>query len=134
VSEAIKAALIKDADFFGDLERAATKLVARDEATMEGVVRRSAAIHLAHIASSDPFELTSSRPLDFGHWAAHKLEQLTHHRLRHGEAVSIGIALDTTYSWLTGSLGERDWRRIIDLLLALSLPSGHLSWLKGWRM
>jgi len=121
VSEAIKAALIKDADFFGDIERAAPKLVARDQAAMEEVVRRSAAIHLAHIASGDPFELTSSRPLDFGHWAAHKLEQLTHHRLRHGEAVAIGIALDTTYSWLTGTLAERDWRRIIDLLLALKL-------------
>ncbi len=61
---------------------------ARDAAAMERLVRRSAALHLAHIATGgDPFELGSSRPLDFGHWAAHKLEQLTDHRLRHGEAV-----------------------------------------------
>ena len=82
---------------------------------MARLVHRSAELHLEHIATSgDPFELGSSRPLDFGHWAAHKLEQLSDHELRHGEAVAIGIALDSTYSYLTGSLPHADWRRIID--------------------
>jgi len=122
VSEAIKAALIKDPEFFEQIERHAPKLVVRDMPAMEAVIRHSAALHLTHIAGGgDPFEQTSSRPLDFGHWAAHKLEQLSHHRLRHGEAVAIGIALDTTYSRLTGSLAEADWRRIVELLLALKL-------------
>ena len=79
-------------------------------------------LHLSHISSGgDPFELGSSRPLDFGHWSAHKLEQLTDHRLSHGEAVAIGIALDTTYSYLAGFLPEDDWRRIISLLPSLGL-------------
>ncbi len=105
VSEAIKAALIKDPDFFAHIEHQAAKLVSRDQAAMEDVIRHSAALHLSHIATAgDPFEQTSSRPLDFGHWAAHKLEQLSRHRLRHGEAVAIGIALDSTYSYLSGSL------------------------------
>jgi 3-dehydroquinate synthase len=122
VSEAIKAALIKDPDFFAHIEHQAGKLVSRDQAAMEDVIRHSAALHLSHIATAgDPFEQTSSRPLDFGHWAAHKLEQLSRHRLRHGEAVAIGIALDSTYSYLSGSLAEKDWRRIVDLLLALNL-------------
>jgi 3-dehydroquinate synthase len=89
---------------------------------MERAVRRSAALHLAHIASGDPFELGTSRPLDFGHWAAHKLEQLTNHRLRHGEAVSIGIALDCTYAKLLGELPEPDWTRILTVLADLKLP------------
>ncbi|MCC7008140.1 MAG: 3-dehydroquinate synthase [Acidobacteria bacterium] len=122
LSEAIKVAVIKDEPFFAELERLAPRLVARDDAAMETVVRRSAALHLAHIAGADPFELGSSRPLDFGHWAAHKLEPLSGHRLRHGEAVSIGMALDATYSWLRGLLGESEWRRMIDLMLALRLP------------
>ena len=89
------------------LEADAAQLAARDAAAMERLVRRSAALHLAHISDGgDPFELGSSRPLDFGHWAAHKLEQLTDHRLRHGEAVAIGIALDTTYAHLQGFLPE----------------------------
>jgi 3-dehydroquinate synthase len=86
-------------------------------------VHRSAELHLTHIATSgDPFELGSSRPLDFGHWAAHKLEQLSHHELRHGEAVAIGIALDSTYSYLSGSLPHADWLRIVALFEKVGLP------------
>lgn len=122
ISEAVKAALIRDRSFFEFLEAHAAALVARDPVAMEQVVRRSAALHLRHIATGgDPFELGSSRPLDFGHWAAHKLEQVTHHRVRHGEAVAIGIALDSTYSFLSGFLPEPEWRRIIDIILALGL-------------
>jgi 3-dehydroquinate synthase len=90
---------------------------------MEWLVYRCAELHLEHIATSgDPFELGSSRPLDFGHWAAHKLEQLSNYELRHGEAVAIGLALDATYAYLIGLLPEADWRRILDLIVAVELP------------
>ncbi len=122
-TEAVKAALIRDPGFFDFLEAHASALFNRDLPAMEQVVRHSAMLHLRHIATGgDPFEQGSSRPLDFGHWAAHKLEQTTNHRLRHGEAVGIGIALDTTYSRLAGFLGEPEWRRIINLLIALGAP------------
>jgi 3-dehydroquinate synthase len=122
VTEAIKAALIRDRRFFELLEARATRLLDRDLSAMAEVIRRSAELHLNHIATGgDPFEQGSSRPLDFGHWAAHKLEQATNHRLGHGEAVGIGIALDTTYSHLAGFLPEAEWRRVIDLLLAVGV-------------
>ena len=123
IAEAVKAALIRDRTFFHDIEEQAAALVARDLAAMQRIVYRSAVLHLQHIArGGDPFELGSSRPLDFGHWAAHKLERLTDHRLGHGEAVAVGLALDTTYSYLAGFLAEADWRRITGLLLGLRLP------------
>jgi 3-dehydroquinate synthase len=122
LTEAVKVALIRDAPFFDLLETRAAALVSRDRSVMEQVIRHSAALHLKHIATcGDPFELGSSRPLDFGHWAAHRLEQLTEHRLHHGEAVGIGIALDSTYSKLAGYLPERQWQRIMDLIVALGL-------------
>jgi 3-dehydroquinate synthase len=122
LSEAVKAALIKDGAFFEFIEARAPQLAARDLGAMEQVVRRSAELHLRHIATAgDPFEMGSSRPLDFGHWAAHKLERLTNHAVRHGEAVAIGIALDTTYSYLSGFLPEGDWKRVIALLQALGM-------------
>jgi 3-dehydroquinate synthase len=96
--------------------------VARDMRAMQEVVSRSAALHVEHIRSGDPFEMGSSRPLDYGHWAAHKLEQVTDYRLRHGEAVAIGIALDTTYAYVDTLLPEAEWRRVIALLQALRLP------------
>jgi 3-dehydroquinate synthase len=120
MSEAIKVALVRDADFFDALEADAPRLAARDAGAMERLVRRSAALHLAHITGGgDPFEAGTSRPLDFGHWAAHKLEGLTDHRLRHGEAVAIGIALDSTYAHLLGALPAPEWRRIVELLVAV---------------
>lgn len=122
LSEAVKVALLKDAGFFGWLEANAEALAARDLAAMEYAVYRCAELHLAHIATGgDPFEQGSSRPLDFGHWAAHKLESLSGYELRHGEAVAVGIALDCTYAALSGLLPEADWRRVLTVLLTLGL-------------
>ncbi|MFH5833601.1 3-dehydroquinate synthase [Halalkalibaculum sp. DA3122] len=114
VSEAIKVALLKDADFFRFLEENASRLDNREAAPMQKLIYRCAELHLEHIATSgDPFEMGSSRPLDFGHWAAHKLEQLTGYDLRHGEAVAIGIALDVTYSYLSDMISRKEWERVL---------------------
>ena len=124
MSEAVKVAMIKDAAFFAWLEEHAAALVARDEDAMQQLIGRSAALHVAHIANAgDPFEQGSARPLDFGHWAAHKLEQMTRYALRHGEAVAIGMALDTEYAARTGLIDEPAARRLPDLLRALGLPT-----------
>lgn len=120
IAEAVKVALIKDADFFHFIRTQANALVNRDLDAMQQVIYRCAKLHLHHIATSgDPFEAGSSRPLDFGHWAAHKLEHLTNYQLRHGEAVAIGIALDSTYSYLSGILSETEWQQILYTLKAL---------------
>jgi len=135
VAEAIKVALIHDSTFFAWIEQQAaaiavsccpkdiggsSTIAGRDLQAMQQLIYRCAQLHLNHIATGgDPFESGSSRPLDFGHWAAHKLEQLSDHRLRHGEAVAIGIALDSTYSYLSGWLPALEWQRILQTLVAL---------------
>ncbi|QSJ18785.1 3-dehydroquinate synthase [Nostoc sp. UHCC 0702] len=120
IAEAVKVALIKDGDFFDFIMNYADKLAKRDMEIMEKLIYRCSQLHLEHIAGSgDPFEMGSSRPLDFGHWAAHKLEHLTNYSLRHGEAVAIGIALDSTYSYLTGLLLQSEWQRILGTLKKL---------------
>ena len=125
VAEAVKVALIKDGEFFEKLEDAAPALVSRDSAVMKDVVFQCAKLHLQHIAGGDPFETGSSRPLDFGHWAAHKLEQLTRYRLRHGEAVAIGLALDTRYSVQVGMLAAGGEERVYRLLKRLGFYLWH---------
>lgn len=125
ISEAIKVALIKDRAFFEWMEVNAEKLAARDLGAMQYLVHRCAELHLNHIASGDPFEMGSSRPLDFGHWSAHKLEQLTDFEIRHGEAVAIGIALDSLYSQRLGWLSEADTHRILNLERALGFSLFH---------
>ena len=125
ISEAIKVALIKDQEFFEWIEYNMVELGQRDLTVMNLLIWRCAKLHLEHISGADPFESGSSRPLDFGHWSAHKLEYLTNFEIRHGEAVAMGIALDTVYSHLSGRLSASDCQRIIQLLQQLGFKITH---------
>ncbi len=117
ISEAVKVALIKDSNFFDYIEQNAAKLRDRDMECMQYLIYRCAQIHMQHIAEGgDPFENGSSRPLDFGHWAAHKLEDMTAYGIRHGEAVAIGMVLDMTYAFLMGLIEKTVLLRAITVL------------------
>jgi 3-dehydroquinate synthase len=120
--EAVKVACIRDRRFFETLENDAAGLHQLEQEPLRRLIRRCAELHLDHIVQSgDPFESGSARPLDFGHWAAHKLEQLSRFRLRHGEAVAVGLALDTVYSRRCGYLDAQSAERVLRLLEALGL-------------
>ncbi len=125
MAEAVKVALIKDLAFFEWLEANAEALAHRDTVAMSELIFRCADLHMQHISGADPFEMGSARPLDFGHWAAHKLEHLTNFSLRHGEAVAIGLALDVTYSHLAGWITEADADRVLAVLGKLGFDLFH---------
>ncbi len=128
--EAVKVALIRDRSFFEYMEENAFALGQFEDRAMEEVIRRSAGLHLQHIATSgDPFEHGSARPLDFGHWIAHKLEQVSNFSISHGDAVAIGIAADLLYSVKVGLLKESTAERIIKLIrkLGFNLYSEYLN-------
>ncbi len=127
ISEALKVALIKDANFYKEIKERAEKLKNRDKDAMLYTIYRCAEMHMEHIAKGgDPFESGSSRPLDFGHWAAHKLEDITNYELRHGEAVAKGIALDLTYAYLMSFISKEVWTDVLGVMqnigFDLSLP------------
>jgi len=145
IAEAVKVALIRDGRFFAWLEQAAGDLAAFRRPAVDHMIRRCAELHMQQIAhGGDPFETGSARPLDYGHWTAHKLESLTDYELRHGEAVAIGLALDARYSVLAGLLSAGEEARVCRLLERLGFrlwhdalkrrdPSGELSVLRGLR-
>ncbi len=115
--EAVKVACIRDAAFFSAIERDAARLRQFDPPAIERLIYRCAELHVNHIASAgDPFELGSARPLDFGHWAAHKLEQISDYKIRHGEAVAVGIALDVIYSHRKGLVDSASAERVLRLI------------------
>lgn len=118
--EAVKVACIRSREFFETLETDAVALAKFEPVAMRKLIRRCAELHMDHIAKNgDPFEFGSARPLDFGHWAAHKLEQLSGFSLRHGEAVAVGIALDVIYARRAGFLKAESANRVLRLLEAL---------------
>jgi len=119
-AEAVKVALVKDRAFFELIERNVDAIRRRDETAAIPIIRRSAEIHLHHITDGgDPFELTAARPLDFGHWAAHRLEAMSDYALSHGDAVAIGMALDIQYSVLSGRLETAQADRTLACLARL---------------
>lgn len=124
--EAVKVALVKDAGFFEWIEAHAGRLASLEPEALETCVERSALLHARHIAEGgDPFEAGSSRPLDFGHWAAHKLEALSGYSLGHAHAVATGLALDTLYAAKAGYLSDSDAARVLAVLETLKLPLYH---------
>jgi 3-dehydroquinate synthase len=126
MAEAFKVAIIKEAAFFDFLEANAAALAKGSLPLIEEAVRRSAGLHLDHIrASNDPFEFGVARPLDFGHWAAHRLEGQSGFSIRHGQAVAIGLAVDTLYARDKGLLSATESRRIIGALRQAGLPTYH---------
>lgn len=126
LAEAVKVALIRDAAFFDEIEAHTAALAACQPGPFETVVRTSARHHLEHIATAgDPFEKGSARPLDFGHWAAHKLEQMTGFALSHGDAVAIGVALDVIYAERIGLLAPAATARILAVLTGIGFVLHH---------
>jgi len=126
MAEAVKVALIRDGAFFQWLERHADALAIFEPEAMKYMIRRCAELHMHQIAhGGDPFETGSARPLDYGHWSAHKLETLTRHHVRHGEAVAIGMALDARYAVLRGMLAAGEEERIAVLLEHLGFRLWH---------
>lgn len=125
-SEAVKVALLKDPEFFSILFESASAIAARKPFESAVAIRRSVLLHLKHITrGGDPFENLEARPLDFGHWSAHKLEAITNYAVRHGEAVSVGVAVDTAYSHLKLGLPLQVAEQTLGTLRDLKLPIWH---------
>ncbi len=125
-SEAVKVSLLKSAECFSSICESADAIAVREEAICRGVIEQSAKLHMLHITEGgDPFELLEARPLDFGHWSAHKLEAVSEYSICHGRAVSIGLAIDVLYSVHKTGLDLAAAAQLIECLLRLGLPVWH---------
>lgn len=125
-SEAVKVSLLKSPAAFDQICRTAARIRRRDLSVALPIIRASVEMHLGHITQGgDPFEAREARPLDFGHWSAHKLEPMSGYALRHGEAVAIGVAIDAVYSALAFGLLRRDAACILRCLTDLGFVLNH---------
>ncbi|MBA61252.1 MAG: 3-dehydroquinate synthase [Planctomycetaceae bacterium] len=129
-SEAVKVSLLKSPQVFEQICVDATSICDRDMSKALPVIKASAKMHLDHITrGNDPFEMLEARPLDYGHWSAHKMETMSDFTLRHGEAVAIGVAIDTVYSSLEFGLDTAVAQRVMQCLcdLGFSLTDATLN-------
>ncbi|MFK8114297.1 MAG: 3-dehydroquinate synthase [Rubripirellula sp.] len=127
-SEAVKVSLLKDRDEFRWLCEHAEQIRMRESKKKKKAIHRSCLLHLKHITEGgDPFEMLEARPLDFGHWSAHRLEPLTNYSVRHGEAVAIGVAIDCIYSTMMFGFPESDMQKVCQCLTDLGMKLWHES-------
>ncbi|WP_298769799.1 3-dehydroquinate synthase [uncultured Shewanella sp.] len=128
LAEAVKVALIKDPTFFIWLEENVEQLNQFELVATRYAIQRCAQCHIEHITQQgDPFERGNGRPLDYGHWSAHKMENLSDYQIRHGEAVAIGIVLDTLYAQEMAWLSTEKVHRIINVIQRLGFELWHYS-------
>ena len=122
----MKVAVIRNGEFFNWMETRAKLLACFESEVSHFAIARCAELHLTQITGAgDPFESGSARPLDYGHWSAHKLESITQYAIRHGEAVAIGMALDACYAVKVGLLEESEAGRLMRLLNTLGFKLWH---------
>ncbi|QEF96920.1 3-dehydroquinate synthase [Stieleria maiorica] len=125
-SESVKVSLLKSRAEFDWLCDHADQIRRREMPFATRAIATSCTLHLRHITEGgDPFEMLEARPLDFGHWSAHKLEPITDFEIRHGEAVAIGVAIDCFYSHLKLGFPIEDVRRVCECMHTLGLPLWH---------
>ncbi|MDQ2935637.1 MAG: bifunctional shikimate kinase/3-dehydroquinate synthase, partial [Chloroflexota bacterium] len=115
LAEAVKAALIGDADLWSLLHQRGRAALARDEAARYAITERAARVKLA-IVERDPFEQGERRRLNLGHTLGHALEIESRYRLPHGAAVALGLRAVAGIAVQRGA--EPDLAESLDALLA----------------
>lgn len=121
IVEMIKHGLIADCELFKYLEEHTTQLLALDSAVLEKAIFESCRIK-KEIVEQDEKENGKRRLLNFGHTIGHALENLTHYSLSHGEAVAIGILVESYLSMQLGALNQNCFDRIKKILIQYTLP------------
>ncbi|ASW54858.1 hypothetical protein [Plantactinospora sp. KBS50] len=122
LAEAAKIAMVCDADLFALIEARHEDLLAgAGTPEVRALLDGSIATMLREL-EANPFEDELRRLPDFGHEFGHVLESMSGFRLRHGEAVSIGMSLSSRLALDTGHLDRHDLDRLLGLLGAAGLP------------
>ncbi len=122
MAEVIKYGIIHDAEFFEYLEKKMANILDLDGGALVHIIRRSCEIK-AEIVSQDERETGQRAILNFGHNIGHAVETETRYQqYTHGEAVGLGMCLESRIAEASGTLKPDDRRRIDDLIAAYGLP------------
>jgi shikimate kinase / 3-dehydroquinate synthase len=128
-AEVVKHALIADAALLDHVEQHAERIARGDLESLEPCVRRSIEIK-AQVVARDERETGERRLLNLGHTVGHAIEAASDYRVRHGEAVGLGLLAALRVSARRGLCDAGLELRIADLLGRLGLPTALEPWLR----
>ena len=123
LAEVIKYGIVLDKGFFSFLIENRERILLRQCDFLVHLVRRCCELK-AHVVAQDEHEAELRAVLNYGHTLGHAVETLSGYDVfRHGEAVAIGMAQAAAISESYGYADHADTARIVDLILALGLPT-----------
>lgn len=125
LAETVKHAAIADVAYLDWIHDSATAILARDDAALDELIRRSVHIKV-RVVNEDPFEKGARKALNFGHTIGHAVEALAEYALPHGFAVSIGMIAESEAGeeyGITRSGSSDVMRRVLGrLALPITIP------------
>jgi 3-dehydroquinate synthase len=122
VVEIIKHGLIADRALFEYLEERSDPFLKLEAKVVEKAIFESVRIK-KEIVEQDEKCSGKRNMLNFGHTIGHALEVLTHYQIPHGQAVAIGIVVESYLSMQTGFLPFDSFRRIQDIFARFFIPA-----------
>lgn len=117
MAEVVKHGIISDPDLFAMCQRGMDWV----KANLEEVVKRATAVKI-QVIEADPYEMGFRAVLNLGHTVGHAVELVSGFKLRHGEAISIGMAVEARYATRVGLAGSGVVEAIESTLSSLGLP------------
>lgn len=121
LAEAVKHAAILDAEYGAWMGANSQAILARKAEVLIPLIRRSASLK-AEVVSGDEIEGGRRAILNAGHTVAHGLELATDYDIPHGEAVSLGLVLESRIAEQHGIARSGTTQLVISLLDSLHLP------------
>ena len=122
LAEVIKSAAIRDGHFFSFLEENMERIKSLDEAILEEIVYQSVTIK-AGVVAEDELDLGLRNILNYGHTIGHAVEAVSGFKIKHGEAVAIGMVAAARISRRLGMLDEAGVKRLQKLIIRAGLPA-----------
>jgi 3-dehydroquinate synthase len=121
LAEIIKAAAINDPSLFSFLEKNMDALRSHDVAIMEETVARAAAIKV-NVVTRDEKDNGLRNTLNFGHTIGHAIESTSHFKIRHGQAIAMGMVAAARIAVQMKKFNKKDLARLKKLLHRAGLP------------
>ena len=122
LAEAIKYGVIQDEELFGYIEENIEAIRALDDRALETIIFHSAKIK-AEVVEKDERDFGLRHILNYGHTVGHAIETVSDFRVRHGEAVAIGMVAAARISTGLGILDKNELIRLKNLIARAGLPT-----------
>ena len=124
LAEVIKAGFIADPPILDLVEADPAAAAAAGGPAERELIERAIRMKVV-VVSADLREAGQREMLNYGHTLGHAIERAEGYRLRHGEAVSIGMVFAATVAALAGRLGQDAADRHRAVLTSVGLPVSY---------